>query len=97
MIGRVADRRATSTNPAFSNAPTSPVQAKASAIGPFLGATGYPSKCEAPRAAAWAAAARRSRTVTPWRRQPRAMKKQGTDQTGVSSTGARTRERPSPS
>jgi len=40
MIGRVADRRATSVNPAFSNAPTIPVHAKTSATAPFFGAIG---------------------------------------------------------
>jgi creatinine amidohydrolase/Fe(II)-dependent formamide hydrolase-like protein len=64
MIGRFADRRATSTNPAFWNADARPVQANASAI--FAsGSFGYPSTAGAPCCRAKSTAALRSFTETP--------------------------------
>jgi hypothetical protein len=82
MIGRVALRRATSTNPAFRKAEARPVKAKTSGIDPFLGSTGYPSRILAPRDRACAAAAFINFAVSPRRLNARAMKKQVIDQTG---------------
>src|SRR5262245_61078934 len=57
-IGRVGERRATSWNPAFTNADDVPVQAKASGIRwPARGSTGYPSTRPAPRRSACSTAA----------------------------------------
>jgi hypothetical protein len=95
MIGRNGERRAHSMNPALRNADAIPVQTKTSGIFPARISCGYPSRTRAPRRAACAATASSSAVLNPRRRNGRATKKQETDQTSRSSTGARTRERAS--
>jgi len=85
MIGRVSDRRSTSTNPALQKVAAKPVKAKASGMLVFFGSTGYPSTILALRSLAYFTAAFNNFTVTPLRLNSFATKKQTTDQTGSSS------------
>ena len=85
IMGRVSDRRSTSTNPALRKVAAKPVKAKASGMLVFFGSTGYPSTILALRSLAYFTADFNNFNVTPLCLNGFATKKQTTDQTGSSS------------